>query len=371
LNIDFVVEKIMIPILLIMMASPVWMFILLCYYKLIKGGRFPHWMLVYGRSTMNRFIKLSEVDAKPIQDALCFAVLFILPMVVLIATHHANKYTISILYVFVIPIAWGRCNRHPAAAGVAFSFYLAFLASGFFMALVSLPGNMPVLTLDNTVVKVGETKVSVLQDNGFELYSWKDVASMNASKPVNNKNPEEFLKKLTGTEPVYYEKRSHSEVFLAKNGRIYGWVNPYPPNGKEAALKDSLIVSFDTTYHANANGIFTRDHVDIADLPITINGVPLKEVTKDKFEPPYKGHFLWLGETNLLTMPKAYLIANHSTKYQADGLSVKPAGYSYSVRTGSDNGYPILFNRYYVFFRFNEQNIIDEFYVEAKNMHWE
>jgi hypothetical protein len=41
------------------------------------------------------------------------------------------------------------------------------------------------------------------------------------------------------------------------------------------------------------------------------------------------------------------------------------------VRTGSDNGYLILFNRYYVFFRFNEQNIIDEFYVEAKNMHWE
>lgn len=169
---------------------------------------------------------------------------------------------------------------------------VALFASGFFLIFctiaylaIGLPVKAPVLMIDQTELRPGETTVKELIDGGLEIYLKKEDATKSDLREFPNSDR---FEKFTGDPSVtlrkgyhFYGARAipHAEGILVKDDCILAELVFFGSLTEDIPLKDCSIIRFNTSesFLLNAGKTGTSLSLDGVDL---LSGMDAKKIKK-------------------------------------------------------------------------------------------
>lgn len=198
-----------------------------------------------------------RTDRMGIGEILVYALMFIVAILFIIqilykGTKFPSATAILIRTIVLVPImALFNARKRTGKALVALFASLLFLLFCIitYMA-IGLPVKAPILIINDTKIKLGQTTVKELMDDGFDIYIRKEhTANLDIEDFPDSKQFEKYSETMTISVPKGYHWQTskivpYSKGILAKNNTAIAEVIFYGSMTKETVLKDCSIIHF-------------------------------------------------------------------------------------------------------------------------------
>lgn len=274
--------------------------------------------------------KTTKTDKIRIGEILVYALMFITALIFAIQiAYKGAKFpsatAILIRTVILVPIMalFNARKRTGKALVTLFATLLFLLFCTITYITIGLPVKAPVLTINNTEIKLGKTTVRELLDEGFDIYTEKEHATSSDFKEFSDSEQfEKYSDTINLSVPKGYHWQTtelipYSKGILVKNNTMIAKLIFYGSMTKETALKDCSIIHF-----VMNDKYITKEKKD--KLSIKLNGVELlSKIETDTMKKTF-GHKI--ARPHQIEEDKHYIISwnsnSHHLFYNSYGASI-------------------------------------------------
>lgn len=215
--------------------------------------------IVNGKSLLDEPINENKrPDRMGIGEILVYVLMFVIAILFVVSilykgTRFPSVTAVVLRSILLVPImAFVNARKRTGKAVVAVFASLLFVQFSFFAyMLIGLPVKAPVLTINDTKIILGQTTVKELLDNGFDIYTEKELTTWDDYQEFSHSEKfERYSDTMEISIPKGYHLRStefipHATGILVKEDVMIAEVKFYGSLTKDMPLKDCSIILFD------------------------------------------------------------------------------------------------------------------------------
>lgn len=213
--------------------------------------------VVNGKSLLYEPVnKNVRTDKMGIGEIFVYVLMFIIAILFAVSIIHRGRFpsatAILIRTIILVPIMalFNARKRMGKAVVTLFASLLFLLFCIMTYIIIGLPVKAPILTINNTEIRLGKTTIKELMDDGFDIYIEKErTTTGDYEEFLSSKKFEKYSDKMDIFIPKGYHRYTmktipYSKGILASKNTIIAEVIFYGSMTKETHLKDCSIIYF-------------------------------------------------------------------------------------------------------------------------------